>query len=285
MDEQRDLQQRFERLLAASGDYGAGGREVLEVAYHVLAAGRALRRWPDVGLEDLWAHAIKEGRSLFPDPRRRWGRTGPLETRDMIGQTTVGPWQMTLDNVRRVYGLPYGIAPDWSEARVFEFLRGEPAVQAGMICDYIQLSYSTLGRRSPHAIQRYFWLEAYVRGEIGRGAWDRSVLPVAPDGDWTRLTPAMKADTGFYAMQVVAGAESNPHGLLWWLWVSGDVEGIADLLRTWRDEPARTWDEAAGESRPTTRPGGFALSREHLRYLPDPRARDAIGAMIDATAR
>ena len=70
-----------------------------------------------------------------------------------------------------------------------------------MIIDYIQLSYETFGKRTPYAIQRYFWLEPFVKGELGQAEdWTRSVVAKPPPGGtWQDLTPAMKADTGFYA--------------------------------------------------------------------------------------
>src|SRR5690242_11044263 len=102
-----DLQARFQRMLEHSRDTGDGGREILEVAYHTLGAGQAMSRWPDVGLEDLWAHALKEGRLLFNKPEARWGKTGPKETADMLGQTTIGVWQITVRNVQKEYGPPY----------------------------------------------------------------------------------------------------------------------------------------------------------------------------------
>ena len=268
-----DLQRRFERMLDASRDTGDGGREVLETAYHVLSGGRELDRWPDVGLEDLWAHALKEGRSLFPNPNARWGRTGPRETKDMIGQTTIGPWQITIDNVRRDYGLPYGIHNDWPQRRVFEFCEQRPRVQAGMICDYIQRSYSTLGVRSPYAIQRYFWLEAFAKREIGQGAWDKSVLPVPPDGDWRKLTPEMKADTGFYAKQILLGTPSNPRGLVHWLWITGDTDAIHQTLATWSTQRDGTWNAQTNTLDLAESTGTFTVRSDDLHYIPDPACR------------
>ncbi|MDW8261461.1 MAG: hypothetical protein RMJ35_02955 [Phycisphaerales bacterium] len=278
-----DLQARFERILEHSRGFGPGGREVLETAYHTLAAGQHIGRWPDVGLEDLWAHAIKEGAGLFNRPEARWSKTGPEETRDMLGQTTIGVWQITISNIKQKYGLAYGISPEWPENRVFSHCRDRPQVQAGMICDYIQEAYSQYGRRSPYAIQKYFWLEAFVKKEIGQGAWDRSVLPTAPDGDWRKLTPELKAQTGFYAKQIVLGSPTNPHGLIWWLWVSGDVEGIREVLATWKIQPARVWDEAAqfaiAEGSSTDQ---FAISPDDLKYMPDPECRAFVASQLQS---
>lgn len=271
-----EIERRYQKILERSGAYGEGGRLVLTVARDALLRGKAEGKWPDVGLEDLWAHAIKEGRGLFNDPARRWGKTGPEETKDLIGQTTIGPWQITVQNVKNIYGPPYGISKDWSDAEVYTFCRDHPEVQASMICDYIQLSYTDYGRRGPYAIQRYFWLEGFVRGWIGQGSWEKSVLATPPDGDWRKLTPEMKADTGFYAKQLFCGHPHNTHGMLYWLWVTGDTEAILDALRRWRDEPKRVWDEAAEKAVATGETGGFAIQPEDLRFIEDAEARAAL---------
>jgi hypothetical protein len=61
----------------------------------------------------------------------------------MIGQTTIGPWQLTVSNIRHVYGPRYGVDPNWPDAQVYTFCRDHPDIQAKMIIDYIQLSYES----------------------------------------------------------------------------------------------------------------------------------------------
>lgn len=270
------IESRYERILAQSGSFGDGGKIVLDVAYDALREGRTTGKWPLVGLEDLWAESIKEGGILFNKPEKRWGKTTAAETKDMIGQTTIGPWQITVGNVKNEYGLPYGVKSDWSNNEVMEYCRAHPEIQAKMISDYIQKAYTAYGRRGPYGIQRYFWLEAYVKGEIGQGAWDKSVLPNPPDGDWKKLTPEMKADTGFYAKQLFCGSVHNPHSLLYWLSVTGDDDGIRDALRVWRDQKLMVWDAAKNDAVLTDRPGNFAIHPEDLKYMeafPEQHAR------------
>ena len=274
-----DLQQRFERMSDRSRDLGDGGREVLETAYHTLAAGRAMGRWPDVGLEDLWSHAIKEGRGLFADPTTRWGRPTAARARDVVGQTTIGPWQMTLRNVQRLYGQPYGVRYDWPAADVFRFVEDRPGVQAGMICDYVATSYASLGPRGPLAIQRYFWLSAFVKGDIGQAAWDRGVLPEAPDGDPAKLTYAMRRQTGFYAKQILLGTRANPRGLLYWLWVTGDLDAIRATLLAWKQQRDVTWNEGPADVLYLESTGHYAIVVDDLKYVPD-EARDAIAKCL-----
>lgn len=275
-----DLDRRYERIRSRSEAYGEGGQLVLEIAYKALLEGKAEGKWADVGIEDLWAHAIKEGAGLFNDPSRRWGKTTAEETKDLIGQTTIGPWQITINNVKNIYGKPYGIAEDWPDEKVYAFCRDHPDVQVKMIADYIHLSYSTFGRRTPYAIQRYFWLDGYVRGWIGRGEWDKSVLCEPPDGNWRNITPEMKANTGFYAKQLVCGWRSNSHGLLYWLWVTRDDAAMRDLLRAWRDQPRLAWDEAQQRIVPTVEPGGFAIKPEDFKYMAsEPEAQAALSAL------
>jgi len=276
------LQNRFTQILARSDQFGDGGKIVLETAYHTLAAGQAIGRWPDVGLEDLWTHAIKEGGVLFNKPDARWAKTGPQETKDMIGQTTIGPWQITVGNVKNKFGQPYGVSPDWPDADVFTYCKARPEMQAGMISDYIQEAYAQYGRRSPYAIQKYFWLEAFIKNEISQAAeWDKSVLPNPPDGDWKKLTPAMKADTGFYAKQIVCGTKENPNGLLWWLWVTHAHDEIREVFMTWRRQSVRVWDEAKSTATATGEQTiTFAITRDDLRYIPDPAALTQINVIL-----
>ena len=262
-----DLDRRYEAISANIEPFGEGGKIVLDLAYQVLREGKAEGKWPIGGLEDLWAESIKEGRSLFNRPERRWGKTTAKETKDMIGQTTIGPWQITVTNVKTIYGLPYGIQPDWPDAKVYVYCRDHPEIQAKMISDYIQEAYTKYGKRGPYGIQRYFWIEAYVKGWIGQGEWDKSVLPTAPDGDWTKLTPEMKADTGFYAKQLFVGSQHNSYSLLYWLWVTGDEAGIREALGTWRDQKIMTWDDELGDAVLTDQPGDFAIHPEDLKYL------------------
>jgi len=262
-----DLDRRYEAILAASAPFGEGGREVLEVAYRVLREGRAEGRWPLVGLEDLWAEAIKEGTVLFNRPERRWGLTTADETADMLGQNTIGPWQITVRNVRYIYGRPYGIEPDWPDVKVYTFCRDNPDIQARMIADYIQEAYEKYGRRSPYGIQCYFSLRAFVRGTIGMGRWDQSVLPAAPGGNPALISPQDKANTGFYAKQLLLGTRTQPHGLLYWLWVTGDLDAIREVLRVWRDQRCFVWDEIRQKPRLTNVDGLFAIQPDDLKYL------------------
>jgi hypothetical protein len=262
-----DLDRRYQAMLKPSERYGEGGLEVLEVAYQALRQGKADNRWPLVGLEDLWAEAIKEGAGLFNKPARRWGLTRAGETDESFGQSTVGPWQMTINNVRNIYGPAYGIQPEWTDWRIYAYFRDNPDMQAGMIADYIQEAYGKYGRRGPYGIQRYFSLKPFIRGQIGLAAWDKPVLPPARYGDWASLSPEMKADTGFYAKQVLLGTRSNPRGLLYWLWVTRDLDAIREALRTWRDQCRMIWDAASNKLLLTDAPGNFAIQPEDLKYL------------------
>lgn len=262
-----DLDRRYAAIRAQSASYGAGGQLVLATAFRVLRAGQAVGKWPLVGLEDLWVEAIQEGGGLFNRPERRWGRTTAAETKDMIGQTTIGPWQITVTNVKTKYGLPYGVQPEWSDAEVYAYCRDHPEVQVQMIADYMQEAYAKYGHRGPYGIQRYFWLEGYVRGWIGQGAWDQSVLPEPPDGDWQKLTPQMKANTGFYAKQILVGWRGNSRGLLYWLWVTGDEAAIRAVLRVWRDQTVMTWNESSGDAVAAEERGRFEVYPADLRYL------------------
>ena len=212
------IQVRLQRIKTHSTFHGSGGLSVLKEAYD------ALRGSPHelVGLEDLWATALKEGRTLFRNPRL-WRSTRPVQTGDMLGQTTIGPWQITVANARQ-YGARHGLAADATDSEVVVFLESQPRLQARMAADFIEASYKDHGRRAPLAIQRYFWLEAFLQKKIGQGPWQAGVL----------AKPSAKmAQTGFYAKQLLLGSRFNPEGLLYWLYRSGDEPAVRDTLRLW----------------------------------------------------
>lgn len=259
-----DLDQKFEKIKSFIREemYGPGGLQVLTVAYNGLREKKMNGEVLLVGIEDLWAHAIKEGSVLFNKPDKRWGKTTAEETSDMLGQTTIGPWQITIWNVKDIYGPPYGVKKEWTNAEVYAWAREHPDIQAKMIADYIQLSYEDYGKRSPYAIQRYFWLDAFVKGEIGQGEWTKSPVAKSPTGKWEDLTPEMKRDTGFYAKQLLLGTEYNQHGLLFWQWVTGDTDAIKDTLLTWKNTKKHVWQD--GKAVPTNEPGNFAIHPEDV---------------------
>src|SRR5262249_29476751 len=152
------------------------------------------------------------------------GTRGPAQSRDMLGQTTLGPWQITLANARE-YGAPYGIHNEWTDSQLISFVQGQPGTQARLAADFIEDSYRDYGLRSPLAVQRYFWLDGFLQKKIGQGPWYNSVLA---------LHPNEMSQTGFYAKQLLLGSRYNPDGLLYWLWISGDEEAIRATLDRWK---------------------------------------------------
>jgi hypothetical protein len=276
------LDRKYERMKAFIGEamYGKGGLEVLTVAYKALREKRQDGEAGLVGLEDLWAHALKEGRDLFNKPDKLWGKTTAEETRDMLGQTTIGPWQMTIQNVREIYGPPYGVRKEWTNAQAYGYVRAHPEIQAKMIIDYIQKSYEDYGLRGPYAIQRYFWLEAYVKGEIGQGDWQKSPVAVPPEGDWRKLTPEMKRDTGFYAKQILLGSKFNQYGLLFWLYVTKDTPAIEQTLWRWKQQQKCVWQNDRAVV--TQEPGKFVVPPEDVIY---PESHPHMRAALRSIAR
>lgn len=293
-----DLDARYERMRAYIGEdmYAPGGLEVLATAHQALREKWMQGEGLEVDIEDLWTHALQEGQVLFSQPDRLWGITTASETHDMIGQSTVGPWQMTTWNVRDNYGPRYGAQGDWTDAETHGWCAAHPDLQAKMIIDYIALSYELFGRRSPYAIQRYFWLEPFVRGAMGQAEdWTKSPVAVPPEGmTWEDLTPEMMADTGFYAKQILLGARYNHRGLLFWLVVSGNEEGARDLLRTWRDqrriviEDTPTGEGIVHEGMEyvlTDEPGGFGIAPDELIWDDiDPAIRVRMIELIEEVA-
>jgi len=214
-----DVSESCARIKAASTRYGNGGLSVLNQACEAISG----EPYHLVGIEDLWATALKEGRTLF-DSKKLWGPTGPAQTKDMLGQTTIGPWQITLANARE-YGAPYGIHNEWTDSQLISFVQGQPGTQARLAADFIEDSYRDYGLRSPLAVQRYFWLDGFLQKKIGQGPWYNSVLA---------LHPNEMSQTGFYAKQLLLGSRYNPDGLLYWLWISGDEEAIRATLDRWK---------------------------------------------------
>lgn len=286
------VQMRYERISSFIGTerYGEGGQVVLRVAAKALEEKNAAGEGLLVGLEDVWSHSLQEGLALFNKPDALWGKTTAEETSDMIGQTTIGPWQMTLRNIRHTYGKPYGVKESWTDVEIYEYCRQRPIIQAKMIIDYIQQSYETFGKRSPYAIQRYFWLEPFVKGELGQSEdWTKIVVAKPPTGGtWKDLTPEMKADTGFYAKQILLGTSYTNSGLLFWLQVTSDQEGLHETLRTWRDQKRiiiapddapenKTMTIEGVRYMQTNQPGGFAISEDDVIYYKDsPEINEAV---------
>ena len=206
------LDVRYERIRKMAATYGPGGSAVLETARKALHHGN----YSLVGLEDLWAIALKEGRTLFGSSSL-WGITGPAETGDMLGQSTIGPWQIALQNGREGC-LRYRLK--------FSELEKNHELQARIAADLIEEAYKTLGKRTPLAIQKYFWLDAFLAKRIGQGHWYASVLSA---------DASARQQTGFYAKQVLLGSRFNPEGLLYWLYVTGDRKEIERVLRAWQN--------------------------------------------------
>lgn len=244
------LEHRYEKMLKEIDRYGPGGKEVLTTAYTALKEGYKEGKWKDVYLEELWTHALQEGLALFNTPRL-WGPTPAEETGDMLGQLTVGPWQMTLQNIK-IYGLPYGGNSSWSDKEWLSWVRSHPEVQAKMICDFLQNLCDQYGKFSIYCIQAYFWLEPFVKGEIGQGPWYKSPVAKSPTGRWQDITPEDKRQTGCYAKQILLGNWYNPHGLLYWLYVTNDEQTIRYIIDLWNKKQRKyRWDEIQKIAVPT----------------------------------
>lgn len=282
----KDLKRRYDVILPYAKEESPGAVEVLTTAYEALSDGYKAGLYPDVSIEDLWAESLQEGRMLFKQPETLWGPTTAEETADMIGQTTVGPWQMTVWNVRDNFGPKYGLQPGLSNKEIITWCRENPVYQARMIADYIEDAYSKYGVRGPYAIQSYFWLEPYVKGDLGQSAeWWKSPVAKPPKGKtWKDLTPEMKRDTGFYAKQVLFGHHGKPEGMVYWLAITGDDAAIRYLISTWKNEPKRKWNSEKKFAELTSEPGNFALTIDDLLFWPEdaPELKQKVEMMIMA---
>ncbi len=262
------LDVKFERCAAHPRWKGPGPEQVVRVAYETLRDGKARGEWPDVGLEDLLAHALQEAGGLMERPDRMWGATGAAETKDFLGQTTIGIWQITVANARGGLGRKRGIDAGWTPEQVVDHCTKNPGVQAAMISDLIQGHYTHYGRRSPYAIQSYFWLGPFLKGEAGKGPWDASVL-----------TRPM-TNSGFYAKQIVCGVGYQPYGILYWLGWTDSWDEIRDLAAVWRNQR-----KLSADARSTDESGGFELSPDDLKYVKDQLIREKIAACLTRPVR
>ena len=262
------LDLKYERLATHPRWKGPGPEEVVRVAYETLRDGKARGEWPDVGLEDLLAHALQEAGGLMERPDRMWGATGAAETKDFLGQTTIGIWQITVANARGGLGRKRGIDAGWTPEQVVDHCTKNPGVQAAMISDLIQGHYTHYGRRSPYAIQSYFWLGPFLKGEAGKGPWDASVL-----------TRPM-TNSGFYAKQIVCGVGYQPYGILYWLGWTDSWDEIRDLAAVWRNQR-----KLSADARSTDESGGFELSPDDLKYVKDQLIREKIAACLTRPVR
>lgn len=192
--------------------------KVLAVAY------RTVRHSKNdlVGLEDLWTAALKEGKTLFKNSNL-WKATYPSRTHDMLGQTSIGPWQLTLSTARKFY--PMKRKP-LTDSELLNGLEQNPETQAEIAASIFESSYKSYGQRSPMAIQNYFWLEPFQKKEIAQGPWYASVLAINPQD---------RRNTGFYAKQFLLGSRFNPEGLLYWLYITRDHTAVREALRTWSE--------------------------------------------------
>lgn len=252
-------------------NYGSGGVTVFQTAVEGLKQAYSEGKNNLVSIEDMWTHALQEGAVLFNQPDKLWGPTTAEETADMLGQTTIGPWQITVWNVKDTYGPPYGLKPNLKNNDVIKWAKANPIIQARMIADYIQLSYETYGKRSPYAIQRYFWLEPFAKGESGLSKeWWKSPVAKPPAGKtWKDLTPEMIKDTGFYGKQIICGHPHQKRGLLYWLAVTADIAAIDDVLNVWKNEKKCTWDENKKIAVMTNENGNFELKPDDLQFIPE----------------
>jgi hypothetical protein len=189
-----------------------------------LKEGYSEGKWRDVYLEELWTHALVEGLVLF-NTERLWGPTTAEETGDMLGQLTVGPWQMTLQNIK-TYGIKYGGDSSWSDTQWLSWIKENPIIQAKMIADFLQNLCDLYGR---------FSIEA-------------------------------KRQTGCYAKQILLGNRSNPHGLLYWLYVTRDEETIKYILELWNKKQKKyVWDETRKVAVPTEEKlSGYEIKEEDI---------------------
>ncbi len=251
--------------------WGKGGLDVFNTAVKALEIGYKNGEYKLISIEDLWVEALQEGKILFNKPHNiRWGVTPAKMTGDMLGQTTVGPWQMTIWNIKKNYGPKYGITQKMSNKDIVNWCIKNPIYQARMIADYIENAYEKYGKRNPYAIQSYFWLDAYVKGEIGQSKkWWKSPVAKPPIGKtYKDLTPEMKKDTGFYAKQIVCGTPHQPYGLLFWLAYNDKEKEIAQLLHTWKHAKKLKWDEKLNKPILSSIPANFEITKKDLLFFP-----------------
>ena len=63
--------------------------------------------------------------------------------------------------------------------------------------------------------------------------------------------------------------------------MTGDQEGIREVLRIWRDQRVMVWDDQKNDAVRTERPGLFAIQPDNLKYVEPPSScRDDLAQLV-----
>ncbi len=199
------------------------------------------------------------------------------------------------------YGSDCGFKADWSSVEMGNYLQDHPESEAMLAAEKLQDLYSTFGKRSPYALQGYkFKLRPFLNGETAQGAWD----DVAVTNKETRKTNF----TGFYAKQLLLGRpdqlfgtaarmgmgkgnrsqeyEIVQPGILYWLWVSDDKEGIKDALAVWRNQAKWVWNNDKKIPVSTQEPGQYEIKKEDIKYpMSEGEFLEVVKGIIDGSGQ
>ncbi|MBI1290539.1 hypothetical protein GC173_04760 [bacterium] len=207
------------------GDSGAvvagQERELLSVIEKALASGRRVGKYSQVRPGDLLALALEHNGGSLPSDL--WSVPG-WDLGTLRGTTRFGPWGMSLEMARGVYGTEYGIDPRWTEDDVAQFIMQRPVVQAQMAAERLQRLYSDFGPRSPYALQ----------------GWSMSTFPPNRD-EWRSSMEELKTTSSF-ARRVLTGSTTSPKGILYWLAQEGKETDIRATLAAWQAPSIYVWE-------------------------------------------
>ncbi len=225
---------------------------------------------PLVELTDLWAVVSQEGTYVTAgNILNYWGMNygdGTLrameETRD---DTFIGPWRLDTKDILK-YGPDCGATGTLDQ--IIQSFADNSKLEVMIVASKLQDLYAQFGKRSPYALQSYFNLEAYLKGEIGQGKWDDYILVKYPP-----VTPEKLKATGFYGKQLLMGSNTDPsyhyiaklecpYGMMYWIWVSRDYDGIKQTLLTWKNQVKWVWDHDKNAPVATAEPGNFGITQE-----------------------
>jgi hypothetical protein len=191
-----------------------------------LRASRELGKLPHVTAADLLALALV---LEAPPESETWPWNARLEEGErLLGTTTVGPWAITLDQTRLVYGPEFGVDPKWPDEQVLEYIMDRPPVQVQMAADRLQRLYIDHGTRSAAALQ----------------LWRAQTVPPDP-AEWRSVMAELTTPRDSFAWSMLLGTAKESRGLLFWLATSGDEAEIRRVVTAWRDAPAFEWNLGA----------------------------------------
>ncbi len=237
------------------------------------------------GLKKLYA----QGKAPLVELADLWAMQWPQKHLLLSHHKTENGWELGIDkDILIKYGPDCGITDDPTKVNIVDFVQDHPEAEAMMAAERLQELFVQFGRRSPYAYQGFEEdLKPFLNGVVGQEAWGaRPRLSMEEDN------PKKTDFAGKYVVLGLKGLifgggefatyEINRPGLLYWLWLCEDTDGIKNCLIVWRDQVKFKWDDATNVPVKTADPGQFEIKKEDIQYPSNEAAYlDAVKKIID----